>query len=234
MAQQQCTSNTSTNNVIDFFTGRPLNQLNNKILRIAPELDQMEILYSNDSSYHLYSLKIVCWALREQGDVVAMVPWLNRIVACTELKDPLNGRWEGYRDPTLIDGQVFFTPPPHKILELETAAHYYQTDDAEDEDILQEIPDVIGTHAVLTHNGFHSFTLAQVLSWRLLANGSLHGMLIDERKITSTPVLPGDRCLFPSQSHPDFKYFFQHAIANKIKSQDPEALAAIALLVEPG
>ncbi len=60
-------------NVIDLFTGRPLNQLQNTILRIAPEHDQLEILYSNNTSSKFYSLKIVCWALREQGDVVAMV-----------------------------------------------------------------------------------------------------------------------------------------------------------------
>jgi len=30
----------------------------------------------------------------------------------------------------------------------------------------------------------------------------------------------------------DFKYFFQHHIANQLKSQNPEAMAAIALLEE--
>lgn len=223
-------SQSSESNVIDLFTGQPLSQLNNKILRIAPEYDQLEILYSNNTSHKFYSLKIVCWALRQQGDVVAMVPWLDKIVACTELRDPLNGHWEGYRDP--YSEAIFYAPPSHKIIELETSAEYYGVCQLPDNAILQEIPDAIGTHAVFTDNGFHSFTLMEIVSWRLLANGYLQGMLIDEKRITFTPVLPGDNCLFPAQDHPHFKYFFQHTIANKIKTQDPEALAAISLLVE--
>ena len=230
MTTQQATIQQPPNNVIDLFSRRPLNQLNHKILRIAPEYDQLEILYSNDSSHKFYSLKIVCWALREQGEVVGMVPWLDKIVACTELRDPLNGHWEGYRDP--YTEEIFFAPPSHKIIELETAADYYGIENLPASSTLQEIPDVIGTHAVFTDNGFHSFTLMEVLSWRLLADGSLQGMLIDDQLVTSTPVLPGDGCLFAAQQNPDFKYFFQHNIANKIKAQDPEAMAAISLLVE--
>ena len=159
-----------------------------------------------------------------------MVPWLDKVVACTELRDPLNGHWEGYHDPS--SEEIFFAPPSHKIIELETAAEYYGTCSLPPYATLQEIPDIIGTHAVFTDDGFHNFVLMEVLSWRLLADGTLHGLLIDERRVTSTPVLPGDPCLFSAQLHAHFKYFFQHTIANKIKSQDPEAMAAISLLVE--
>jgi len=48
----------------------------------------------------------------------------------------------------------------------------------------------------------------------------------------NTPVLPGDGCLYPADKNEDFRYFFQHHIANKIKAQDPEAMAAISLLEE--
>jgi hypothetical protein len=200
-------------------------------VRVAPELDGLEMLYTNDSAPDkLYSLKIVCWALREDGDVVGMVPWLNQIVPCTEIDDPLNGRWEGYRDPGLED--IFYVAPTHKVVELETASDYYDYDIEDDAEVIQEIPDTIGTHAVLTSNGFHSFTLVEVLSWRLLGNGSIHGMLVEEDKVASTPVLPGDPCLYSAQDHEEFRYFFQHRIANKIKERDPEALAAISLLIE--
>jgi hypothetical protein len=57
-------------------------------------------------------------------------------------------------------------------------------------------------------------------------------MLADESKVKSTPVLPGDECLYPAQSRDSFRYFFQHQIANKLKDEDPEALAAISMLVE--
>jgi hypothetical protein len=74
--------------------------------------------------------------------------------------------------------------------------------------------------------------LVEVVSWRLLHDGSIYGMLADHSKVVSTPVLPGDDCLYAAQTNGNFRYFFQHQIANKIKAQDPEALAAISLLVD--
>ncbi|MCG8316559.1 MAG: hypothetical protein MI976_25380 [Pseudomonadales bacterium] len=221
----------ASENVIDLFSGKPLGDTADNIVRIAPEFDGLEMLYTNDSSPdRLYSLKVVCWGMRESGDVVGMVPWLNQIVPCTQINDPLNGRWEGYRDPGTND--IFYEPPVHKVVELETAAKYYTYENLDDTSIIQEIPDAIGTHAVLTENGFRSFVLIEVLSWRLLADGRIQAMLVDENEVKSTPVLPGDECLYAAQDREDFRYFFQHRIANKIKEQDPEALAAISMLIE--
>ena len=221
----------ASENVIDLFSGKPLGDTADNIVRIAPEFDGLEMLYTNDSSPdRLYSLKVVCWGMRESGDVVGMVPWLNQIVPCTQINDPLNGRWEGYRDPGTND--IFYEPPLHKVVELETAAKYYTYENLDDTSIIQEIPDAIGTHAVLTENGFRSFVLIEVLSWRLLADGRIQAMLVDENEVKSTPVLPGDECLYAAQDREDFRYFFQHRIANKIKEQDPEALAAISMLIE--
>ncbi|PCJ33113.1 MAG: hypothetical protein COA99_16045 [Moraxellaceae bacterium] len=218
-------------NVVDLFSGKPVDELHDHVIRISPELDGLEMLYTNDTAINkLYSLKIVCWALKESGETVGMVPWLNKIVPCTEINDPLNGHWEGYRDPNCND--IFYSVPNHKIIELETAAQYYDIESEDEQLVLQEIPDAIGTHAVLTDNGFRSFVLVEVLSWQLMGNGEVHAMLVDEERVKSTPVLPGDPCLYSAQNHPEFRYFFQHRIANKIKEQDPEALAAISMLIE--
>ena len=71
------------------------------ILRLSPEYDGMELLYANDQHPDtLFSIKILAWARREDGDTVAVVPWLKELVSATDLADPLNGRWEGYRLPT--------------------------------------------------------------------------------------------------------------------------------------
>lgn len=219
-------------NVIDLFTGKsyvPDQDL--RFIRLSPELDGLEMLYSNESSDDkLFSLKILAWGLRANGEVVGLVPWLNDIIPCTEIKDPLNGQWEGYYDPGI--DEIFFEPPIHKIVELETAAEYYEYECENPNDVVQEVPDLIGTHAVLSDREFSSLLLQEVVSWRLHNDGTISGMLIDDQKIESTPVLPGDSCLYPAQSHDNFRYFFQHHIANKIKSKDPEALAAISLLVE--
>ena len=224
---------TETNhNVIDLFTGRPINDKPPRIIRIAPELNGMEMLYSNDTAHDkLFSIKLAAWGLREDGEIFGLVPWLDGIVPCHEICDPLNGQFEGYRDPMIDD--IFYVPPVHKALELESAAEYYDLGEAEDASIIQEIPDTIGTHAVCTHNEFRTFSLIEVLSWRLMGDGTILGMLVDEDRVATTPVLPGDPCLYPAQEDPNFKYFFQHRIANKIKEEDPEALAALSLLMEP-
>jgi hypothetical protein len=219
-------------NVIDLFTGKPYQSgYDKRFIRLAPELDGLEMLYSNDSSDdRLYSLKVLAWGLRANGEVVGLVPWLDRIIPCTDIQDPLNGQFEGYYDPGI--DEIFFEAPIHKVVEVETAAEYYAYDSDNPEDIVQEIPDLIGTHAVLSDTDNRRLSLFEVVSWRLLNGGVIQGMLIDEHKIESTPVLPGDTCLYPAQEHPHFKYFFQHHIANKIKSEDPEALAAISMLVD--
>lgn len=223
---------TALKNVYDFFSGKPLHQVkDSRFIRLAPELDGLEILYANDSSGDtLYSLQILAWGLRANGEVVALVPWLKDVVPCVEIDDPLNGTWEGYFDANT--DEVFYDPPIHKIVELESAAEYYHTDVSDPHAVIQEVPDTIGTHAVLSDNDFESITLTQVISWQLHQDGTLLAMLADEDKVKNTPILPGDECLYPAQTHDDFRYFFQHQIANKIKSQDPEAMAAISLLVE--
>jgi hypothetical protein len=228
------TSNDGHNmdNVIDLFTGKPYSQRRyHRIIRLAPEMDGLEMVYSNQSHPDkFFSLKILCWALKADGEVVGMVPWLNKLVACTDIQDPLNGMWEGYYDPGIDD--IFFDAPVHKVVELESAAEYYEMECDDDQEIVQEIPDNIGTHAVLSTDGFRTLLLKEVISWRLQADGTVSGTLVDESKVVETPVLPGDPCLYPADSDKAFRYFFQHHIANKIKARDPEAIAAITLLVD--
>jgi len=225
-------SDRDKDNVIDIFSGKSYSSLrDSRFVRLSPELDGLEMLYSNETSGDkLYSLKVLCWALRANGEVVGLVPWLEDIVACPDIEDPLNGMWEGYYDPGI--DELFFEPPIHKVVELETAAEYYDCICEQPSDIIQEIPDTIGTHVVFANKGFTSLVLQEVVSWRLLHDGTVSGMIADEKKVESTPVLPGDDCLYAAQQNGQFRYFFQHHIANKIKSEDPEALAAISMLVE--
>jgi hypothetical protein len=217
-------------NVIDLFTGKPYSSRSEKrFIRLSPELDGLEMLYSNEANPEkLFSLKVMCWGLRANGEVVGLVPWLDDIIACPDICDPLNGRWEGYFDPGI--DEIFFEPPLHKIVELETAAEYYELICESDSDIVQEIPDTIGTHAVFSPEGLPEIQLKEVVSWRLHHDGDLCGMVADDKLVISTPVLAGDECLFPAQSSDEFRYFFQHHIANRIKARDPEAMAALSLL----
>jgi len=219
-------------NVGDLFSGKPYSQRRyHRFIRLAPEMDGLEMVYSNDAHPDkFFSLKVLCWALKADGEVVGMVPWLNKVVACNELQDPLNGMWEGYYDPGI--DEIFFEAPIHKIVELESAAEYYEIECEDEQEIIQEIPDTIGTHAVMSNDGFRSLLLKEVVSWRLRVDGTMSGTLIDEDKIEETPVLPGDCSLYDAESDEAFRYFFQHHIANKIKARDPEAMAAISLLVD--
>ncbi len=202
-----------------------------RLLRIAPELDGLEMLYSNDSARERsFSVRILFWGLREDGCTVGLIPWLRSMLECPSLHDPLNGHFVGYHDPGI--DRIFHEAPAHKVAELRAAADYFRYEAQPPSAIIQELPDVLGTHAALTHDGFRSFLLCEVVSWRLLADGQLQGMLIDQSRLRSTPVLPGDACLYPAESNPDFRYFFQHRVANKIKQRDPDTLAAIYTLIE--
>ena len=219
-------------NVIDLFTRKPLDEVNHhQIIRLAPELDGMEMLYSNDANPgKLFSMKILCWALMKDGSVDALIPWLNKVVPARELNDPLNGHWEGYFDK--LNDRAFFEVPNYKVIELESAISHFPLDESEEVSIIQEIPDTIGTHAILTENQFKTIALIHVTSWRLYNNGKVHAMIADEKKIENTPILPGDESLFAAQEHKDFHYFFHYVIANKIKQGDAQALAAFTHLIE--
>lgn len=219
-------------NVIDLFSRKPLGELSRSpFIRLAPELDGLEMLYSNKAHPgKFFALKILCWGLRDSGEVVGLVPWMTDIVPCPDIEDPLEGQFEGYYDPGI--DEIFFDPPEHKVIELETSANYYQYHCTNPEEVLQEIPDNIGTHAVLRSSLPNTLMLTEVISWQLLCDGRIHAMLVDPQQCHKTPVLPGDECLYSAQEHPDFRYFFQHTIANKLKEQDPEALAAVAALVD--
>lgn len=227
------TSNSTHNTkVIDLFTRKPYIPLEQKrIIRLALELDGLEMLYSNDTnSDRLFSLKILAWGLRANGEVVGLVPWLNDLIPCSEIHDPVHGHWEGYYDPGI--DEIFTEPPMHKVIELETASEYFNYQCETPDEIVQELPDTLGTHAVFSDSKNKTLILQEIISWRLHSDGVILGMLIDPEKVQNTPVLPGDDCLFPAQAKDNFRYFFQHHIANKIKSEDPEALAAMCLLVE--
>jgi hypothetical protein len=62
----------------------------------------------------------------------------------------------------------------------------------------------------------------------------MSAMLIDKTLITTPPVLPGDPFLFSAHERGEFQYYFQQHIANKLREKDPEAIAAIANLMNRG
>ncbi len=218
--------------IIDIFSRKMLDEGHDRhIVRLAPEYDGIGMLYSNDSNPgKLFNMKIIGWGLQADGEVVGLVPWLNRIMPCPELCDPLNGHWEGYYDGAT--GDIFYEPPEHKELELRSTHEYYPAPERPNNEVVQELPDSIGTHAVMADYSNRTFIVNEVFSWCLTAKGEILAMLIDPDKVTDTPVLTGDPCLYTAQQAANFKYFFQYKIANKIKENDEEAMAAIAHLID--
>ena len=200
------------------------------IRRLIPELDGLEMLYTNDNSEQIFNLKILCWAIWSDGHIDAIVPWINKLVPCRSLNDPLNGHWEGYLDPR--SDQILFDAPKFKAQYLIDSDRHYPQDGHDRQLAIQEVPDIIGSHAVFSHDGFASFNIQEIHSWRLYADGTLLAMAIETDHPHDTPVLPGDECLYSVMHRKDFHYFFQNNIANKIKAKDPAALAAMAHLSE--
>lgn len=219
--------------IIDIFSKKTIAEREKEqFVRLSPEYDGLSILYSNShsSNYKLFTMKILCWGIRLNGEIVGLIPWLNKLMPCTDLQDPDYGYFEAYYDVATND--TFAEPPPYKTIELNAASLFFSKIQKNKADILQEIPDNIGTHAMLYSAGSTNIILTEVLSWQLLGDGTLRAMLIDELKVKDTPVLPGDSCLYPADQNPSFRYFFQHHIANQIKDEDPDAMAAISLLLD--
>ena len=50
-------------------------------------------------------------------------------------------------------------------------------------------------------------------------------MLIEQSKVDYTPVLPGDPCLYSAEQNADFRYFFQHEVANQLMQQEADSSA---------
>ena len=215
--------------IIDLDSRRPQRHGPGRILRIAPENDGLRTLYSNDQHPdRAVSLDIIGWSLHESGEVAAIVPWLREVVSATQLADPLNGKCEGYWDPW--GERVLPEPPEHKVIELQAALAFFGSAANQRDVVVQSIQDSPGTHAAMSSDGFHTVQLQEVVAWQLRGDGSVFAMLINAEKVTDTPVLSADTCLYPAQEHPAFRYFFQHAVANQIKRLEPDALACLASL----
>ncbi|SDK62922.1 hypothetical protein [Billgrantia gudaonensis] len=218
--------------VIDLETMRQRHKAKQRLIRLAPELDGLEMVYqlaSDPDAY--YGMPIMAWGLREDGDVVGLVPWMEALTPCHRLDDPEQGRFVGYRDPETEE--LLESAPPHKALELEHAAAYFDYEETREVTLIQQLPDTLGTHALCIDDTQGPWQLKQVFGWRLYSDGNIEALLADESRVESTPILPGDDCLYPGRSRHRLVYFFQRRIANRIREQDPTTLEALALMVIP-
>ncbi|GAA0568776.1 hypothetical protein ACFQH5_04755 [Halomonas salifodinae] len=216
--------------VIDLETMRQRQLAKRRLLRLCPELDGLEMLYRLASDPDtLYGMPLLAWGLREDGEVVGLVPWMEALTPCHELDDPEHGHFIGYRDPETEE--IFYSPPEHKVFELEHAAAYFDYEETGETTLIQQLPDNQGTHALCMDDDDTPWQLKQVFGWRLYSNGEVEALLVDENRVASTPVLMGDDCLYPGHSRHRVVYFFQRVIANRIKEEDPVTLEALALMV---
>lgn len=222
----------SNNNVFDIFSGQSYSHSQQrKIIRLSPEIDGLCLLHSFQAQDEQFTvIPILCWGLQHDGEVVAMIPWKQSLRACTDFDNDDSGYFHGYYDAALDD--IFDEAPLHKALELEASANFFEEHQLNTKsDVLQEIPDHIGTHALLVGEEESSLVLTEVLSWQLRRDGEIYGMLINHDKVENTPVLIGDECLYSATENPSFRFYFQHHVANQIKNRDPEVLADIARLL---
>lgn len=216
-------------NVINLHAHRARRQGPGRIVRIAPENDGLRVLYTNDlHPDRMMSLDIIGWALHEDGSTAALVPWLRSVTSAAALADPLNGRCAGYWDPGR-ERLVEDTPPHHRA-ELEAARDYFGTAANDHRIVVQTLPDSAGTHAVMSADRFRTVTLLEIVGWQLRGDGSLLALAADGERVTETPVLADDPCLYAVQEREAFRYFFQRGVANQVKRHDPEALACLAIL----
>ena len=230
-------------NVVNLFTKKSISaHTDQRIVRVCAEHNGARMLYSTaDRPERLVAVPILCWALLEDGSVSGIVPWLNQVLPCKEVESKFNIVWEGYY--CSIDENIFVDAPAEVIATLSIAARFNSSvltknknalsntaasvNNDTDWHIVQEIPDPIGTHALLVNESSQSLILTAVVSWTLDEHGGLHGMLADDAQIDKLPVLPGDGCLFSADEDTGFKCFFPRDIAEQIRIQNPETMEAI-------
>lgn len=236
---------------------KPLPETKKRIVRISSELDGMEALYSSDlSPDHLFSVKILFWALLDDGSTCAVIPWLEDLIT-TDNDEALEGNWQGFYDAK--QDRIFFKPPTHKVQELAMAHKFYQvsepsskhndaqltepqtftsrTSSADIDSVRltvtpQELPDHLGTHAAFKKTKNKGFYLKPIVSWQLTSSGALKAMVpaVDDPNIY--PVIDSGNELVQATGNPEFRYYFQHGIAKRIKHKDPNALTVVSLLID--
>ncbi|WP_447555924.1 hypothetical protein [Vreelandella sp. EE22] len=218
--------------VIDLETARQRQQARKCVIRLAPELDGLEMVYQLAASPDTYyGLPILAWGLRGDGEVIGMVPWMDGLSACNELNSQENGHFIGYRDPETEE--IFDTPPEHKHAELDAAAEYFEYEPSTDVTLIQQLPDTLGTHALCMNHPDAPWCMKPVFGWRLYSNGRVEALLADEEKARMTPIILGDECLYDAHTRHQTVYFFQRHIANRIQEEDPATLEALAMMVVP-
>ena len=219
--------------VIDLEAMRQRQLARRRLVRLSPELDNLEMVYRLASDADtLYGMPLLAWGLQEDGEVVGLVPWMEALTPCHRLDDAEHGHFIGYRDPETEE--LFEEAPEHKVLELEHAAAYFDYEETDETTLIQQLPETQGTHALCMDESDAPWQLKQVFGWRLYSDGTVEALLADERLIETTPILPGDPCLYPGHSRHRVVYFFQRQIANRIRPGDPTTLEALALMVMPG
>jgi hypothetical protein len=246
----------NNHNVINLFTGQSnVEAIQYSIIQICPENSGIKMIYANQHQpERLISVPILCWGLRSDGKTVGIVPWVGEISDCTRIDEDYDISWEGYYHQNT--GVIFSEPPEAIIAQLATAMRFLSEDnaanqiaghlpttDSNERNIIQEIPDLIGTHALVlkiddnsnNDEGIHKETrtliLTPVISWALDLEGEMHGMLVDDNAVEKTPVIQGDDCLYYASSNPNFFCYFQRDIADQIRLRNPETIAAIEKLL---
>ncbi len=214
-------------NVISLFSKKPIDDpASQQLIRIVPELDHLSMVYSHPHDPHnLFAIPLLGWGIQKDEHVVGIIPWLTSVISAEQANDPKGGLWQGYYDPE--SEVVFSEPPEHKVQELKASLDAYEFAPADEIYVMQELPDTTGTHALTLIPDRSVYQLSEIYSWALFSDGRVEAMLVNEDKVTNTPVLPGDPCLFPFRELEGISYYFQYKVANQIKREEPEALAAL-------
>jgi len=218
--------------VIDLDTVRQRHRAQQQLVRLAPELDGLEMLYQLEANADTcYSIPLLAWGLNQDGSVVGLVPWMATLTPCQRIDSQENGYFIGYRDPETEE--IFTAPPEHKHDELLAAAEYFDYEASHGITLIQQLPDTQGTHALCMNTPDGPWQMKPVHGWSLYSDGSIDALLADEEQVTMTPVLLGDDCLYSARARHPRLYFFQRQIAHRILEEDPATLEALSLMVMP-
>lgn len=203
--------------VVDLFSRRSALPPTSQIIRIEPEHDDVMAIRRDANGPR--RLRIACWALRDNGEAEALIPWHDGLKSSRSFTDPLGGEFDGFimRDSAYESDPDYILKAKRVILEAGALVAQGR----------QVVPDFTGTHAVIITED--EFALLPVASW-VLADGQVTANLLTKSEdILETQI--SKKCDTLAKDHPGFRYYVPFELATYIlDSEDPDEIFAKTFL----
>ncbi len=215
-----------TTKIIDFTEiQKDKEEQKKQIVYLHQETGLYDGLYFKDNDPDIaYRIKISFWGVDQQGEIVALIPFLKDICVLEELNDPEKMHFAGYYD--VLNEEILEELPEFKEKEV---LHYKsnfdlsrKNKDCLNSEIVQTIQDNSGVHGVFVDVNTEELSIVPIHSWRLYDDGTLEPFIVREDAMHLSPIIltgtpEDDNYIESMHVMPNFSYYFNYETAQKVK-----------------